>query len=209
VPLDLPLVGSRSRASSRELGFSLVELMAVIAIVALLAAIASPSFVNVLRDVRVNRSAMEVADIHRLAKARAMGRGSAVMVRFTETGGVINSGLFEVREAIQPAGGVPLPSTSCLATNWTNASVSSRQVSRFDPGMTAEYAKFKFFDWNGGAQAFIEICYSPRGRSWFRTTPAGAFTQYSCVGKLDVTNTKTGRLRHVVVPCSGAARVAL
>jgi hypothetical protein len=122
---------------------------------------------------------------------------------------VLGTGLFEVREAVQPAGGVPLPATTCLGTDWTNASVTSRAVSRFDPGAAYELAQLAFMDDLPTNQTFAEICFTPRGRTFIRVAPAGVFTPLLGVPRFTVTNTHTNRQRTVFVPPSGAARVAL
>jgi prepilin-type N-terminal cleavage/methylation domain-containing protein len=190
-------------------GVTLMEMMAVIVIIGILAAVASPSFVMMFRDQRVSRAALEVSDIYRLARSRAMGRGSAVLVRFNGSGGVAGNGLFEVREAIQPTAGVPLPATSCLATNWTNGDPANRPVSRFDPGASYELAQLAFQDDVPSTQTFSEICFTPRGRTFTRSAPAGIFTPLLGVPSFTVTNTRTGRVRTVFIPPTGAARVAL
>jgi type IV fimbrial biogenesis protein FimT len=199
-------VGSKGRA-----GFTLFELMAALAIVAILAAVASPVFVRIVRDQRVSRAAMEVADVYRIARTRAMGRGAAVLVRWNQAAGTNALGLFELREAIQATATVPLPATSCRTTDWLNTSAESRAISSFDPGngQAYELAEIRFTDELGSAQTFAEICFTPTGRVWYRNAAGGAFQAMTGVPKFKVTNIDTTRERQVFVPPNGVARVQL
>jgi type IV fimbrial biogenesis protein FimT len=192
-------------------GFTLLELMVVIAVIGMCAALASPAFINVVRDSRVSKAALETSDMYRLARARAMGRGSAVLVRWTQSGGVTGAGLLEMREALTPnATGAPLPSSSCATTDWTNASLTSRHITTFDFG-TGLYtdAQVRYVDELNAAETFSEICFTPRGRTYVRYGAGGVFSPLVGVPSYTVTNTRSNRVRTVFVPPNGAARVAL
>lgn len=111
---------ARSRRTSTR-GFTLVEVLATVLIISIMSALAVPALRDGLKDRRTWQTAQEVARIYREARLRAIGRGSAVLVRYRQAD---NS--FTVREAILgpspiSSASVPcnrLPATSCLQADW-------------------------------------------------------------------------------------------
>ena len=162
----------RRRAAERRRGFTLIELLAVVAIISVLAALASPAFVRLIRDQRVNRAALEIADLTRTARTRALGRGTAVIMRWTASG---TTGLVEVREAVA-AGADLLPAPSCANADFKDSGLTSREVTSLNFGNGAyELADISFFDIAGTKQTSPEICFSPRGQTYYRTDSASTF----------------------------------
>ncbi|HEY3593639.1 MAG TPA: prepilin-type N-terminal cleavage/methylation domain-containing protein, partial [Polyangiaceae bacterium] len=158
--------GSKEKPSSR--GFTLLELMVVVIMIGVLAVLAVPAIAAQLRDRRTNQAAHEVALLFRQARARAMGRGTAVMVRFdTATRGSI-----EVREAQNVTAGscLSLPSTSCLTTVWDTASPQNRLVGSFDPTTLGVYknVELHYLQSNGTESTAADICFTPLGRPYSR-----------------------------------------
>jgi type II secretion system protein H len=70
----------RRRRASR--GFTLIELVVVVLIIGLCAAIATPSIASQVRERRSRDAAQRVAQLYSMARMRALGRGSAVLVRY-------------------------------------------------------------------------------------------------------------------------------
>src|SRR5688572_14870591 len=62
-------------------GFTLIELCAVVLIITVFAAVAIPTAVSQLRDRRMQEAARRIGMVYRQARLRALGRGSAVLVR--------------------------------------------------------------------------------------------------------------------------------
>jgi type IV fimbrial biogenesis protein FimT len=182
----------------------MVELLAVVMIAGALAAAASPMFVQMIRDRRVARAAGEVSGMYSLARARALGRGNAVMVRWTASAQRI-----EVREAVLADALRPALVPRCAGVDWESAA-QSRPVADFRAGAAPyELAALDFLDEAGGAQAASEVCFTPRGRTFIRQSGAGAFAPMTGVARVRVTNTNTGLVRAVMIPPSGAARISL
>ncbi len=191
----------------------MAELLTVVAIIGILVAAAAPSFVRLMRDRRVSDAAQQMADLFRGARARAMGRGSATMVRWNVAANMPTtanpSGHLTVREAVVGVGGgALLPSTSCSATNWANASPTSRFVASFDerrPRFVPAAAAMQTAQ--GGPLNYAEICYTPRGRTFIRYTANGVFLPLNGVPRIQVTNTRTNMQRYIILPPNGVARV--
>jgi prepilin-type N-terminal cleavage/methylation domain-containing protein len=198
----------------RVRGFTLVELLTVIAVIAVFVGIAIPLSVNVRRDQRVNNAAMRVAEVFRQARTRALGRGTAVLVRWTESGGTSSRGLLEVHEAtfdVDANGGL-IPNTSaCIGTDWSAGSVQNALVTSFDLGAGPfDYAAMNLtFPDEATDVATFDICFTPHGRTWSRVDPAGAFQQLTGVPTMLVKNTSTQSTRRVFLPPTGDARIQL
>ncbi len=204
----------RARRQSRA-GFTIIELLTVLVFIGIIAAASAPSFVRLMKDRRVNSIAVQMASFYRTARARSMGRGSAIMVRYNDKealpSALKQAGHVTMREAITGPSGqaAELPSTSCFGTDWTNAGVTSKFVMTFDerrkryaPGET------KFLNDSGTVTPYAEMCFTPRGRSFIRYSSGGTWQALTGVPRIEVTNTETNRVRYVVLPPNGGARLA-
>lgn len=178
----------------------------MVIIIGIFAAAASPMFINVMRDRRVNRFGMEVTGLYRLARSRALGRGTAVMVRWDAASAV---GQFSVREAIATTTLGPPLSGNCTGNDWNNP-VQYRELNLLHFG-SAPYELVTAAFWSDGAtsQAVADVCFTPHGRSYVRYTTGGSFTPMTGVPYVTVTNNLTSLERRVLVPPSGIARMAL
>lgn len=149
-------------------GFTLLELVAVVTVISVFAALAIPATVNQLRNRRVYQAAREVAILYRQARMQALGRGSAVLVRFS-------GGQFTVLEAVRSnASGTctTLPFSGCRQNNWGNAA-EVRTIDAYQPPATGELATLTVGITNNADTdvANLDICFSPMGRAFVRTIP--------------------------------------
>jgi type IV fimbrial biogenesis protein FimT len=192
-------------------GFTLAEVLAVLAIMSILAVTASPTFVRLMRDRRVNRAAMHLVDSYRMGRTRAMGRGQPMLVRWDPGSGLNNAepggkGLIQVLEPVVTAA---TSATNCASTNWAAA----REVSRIDfKNGRYTYTTAQLLDDTGPpgtAQGFADVCFTPAGNAYVRYASTASFRQMTGVVSFTVTNSFTSVNRTVFVPPNGVARLQL
>jgi prepilin-type N-terminal cleavage/methylation domain-containing protein len=217
------LVISPRKARTPQRGFTIIELLMVMSIIGILVAAASPSFVRWMKDKRVTDAAANIADLYRMARARAMGRGAATAVVWNQSVALPNTanpgGHFVIREAVTrfplglgaPGGEVLLaPLANCRQPDNDGNNSGWRFVSGFDERRKRyEPAEATFLETTGTTRGYAEICYTPRGRVFYRISPAGAFGPFTAVPRVQVENKKDGMKRHVILTPTGAARVVM
>jgi prepilin-type N-terminal cleavage/methylation domain-containing protein len=203
------------RGSVAVRAFTLMEVLVVVGIVGTMAAVATPVFIRQMRDQRVARASMLIAEQLRSARARALGRGAAVVVRWNAAG-ASGSPLLETYEAVDTTDQA-LPVASCLNNDWSSSS-ATRVVETFFPGNGLfDLASLAFYanGSTGTASAVSEVCFTPQGRSYVRTDTAvpltSAFAQMTGANapRFEIQNTLTSSTRKVFVLPNGNARTAL
>ena len=183
-----------------------MELLAAIVIIALLAALATPSFIAIMRDRRVTQVAVSLADTYREARSRSLARGIAVAVLWQSDGA--GKGTIEIREAIVPVPGMGT-ARSCHTADWTTASIDTRMVTRQSFASTIyELAGIKLLSEGGLESPVGQICFAD-GRAYARYSDSGVFASLAGVPRFVVTNTRTNVERTVFLPPNGVARLAL
>lgn len=208
-----------------------MESLAVLAMVAILVVTASPTFVRLLRDRRVNRAAMHLVDYYRTGRTRAMGRGQPMLVVWNSAGGLTNSepGTPGLLQLLEPSVTGPSVAASCTQMTWSNIQPSGiangvMEVSRMDfkTGFyTYTNASFNDDATPQTARPYSEVCFSPSGRAYIRFASTDTFRPVQGVASfairnvdVAVTNTTPCALgepacRTVFVPPNGVARMAL
>jgi prepilin-type N-terminal cleavage/methylation domain-containing protein len=184
-------------------GFTLVELMVVVIIIGVMAAIIIPTASRAMRARRSSGAASQIALAYRIAKMRALARGSAVMVRY-------QAGQVQTFEAPP---GLTTGMTSCSTPGaWNNCAYQSTTCVPIDnyqnPGENLNYTLIV-----GGSQVtgVLDICFSPAGLSYLRTGSA-SFSTMTNVPMIKVWNggaadMASSLVNTVYILPNGAARV--
>jgi type IV fimbrial biogenesis protein FimT len=180
--------------------------MVVVIIIGICATLATPTVVEQMRERRSRDTAQQVALVFTTARMRAMGRGSAVMVRYNAITGFRTFDSVEgaMATARGEAACTSAPGLGCLTTDWSNPA-NERLVSTYLPADTITVVGH---DPGGTVQADIRVCFTPSGRSfasYAATDPTAAMA-----GSVEFTVKRdSGPLRHVALLPNGNARLAL
>jgi prepilin-type N-terminal cleavage/methylation domain-containing protein len=199
---------SRLAGKSTLRGFTLIELMVVVVIIAILAVIAVPLFAARFAERRLQQSALKVAELYRGARARALGRGAAIVVQkngetFTVLEGVMGT---TVATAAGNETCGNLPTRGCITNDWTDISDTAGSLGTarviddftFAPGTTSTTTIGTSTD------ETMSICFSPAGQTWL----TGDGTTWNALrGAVRINVTNSVRNYDVVVLSNGTARL--
>jgi type IV fimbrial biogenesis protein FimT len=200
--------------NERIRGFTLIELMTVVIMITIFAAISIPLMTKQLKERRAANAAEQVATLYRNSRLRAMGRGSAVLVRYTPG----TRGRFDVREAQRgstaESGCEALPVSSCLLPDWNGPEDEDyRPLSSLDLADRSEYGgvTIDMLDRSDSAVTNLDICFTPMGRTFYRTNLAQPLVPLTETHVAEVFRgegtTRLGRTRRVIILPNGTARI--
>ena len=209
----------RHRRAAR--GFTLIELVVVVVIIGILAVLATPAITAQMRDRRANQASQEIANFYRGARMRALGRGSAVLVRYQKDSATAPAGSLEVWEAIEGQNGAcgPIPRKGCQAFPPPGNQPTTQQlINQFNPGIRDQYdgvdiAMQPVVNAGGLGDAddetmYLDVCFTPMGATFFRDQAnAAVMTRMTGVQVARVTREGTVGHRDVLIVPGGAARV--
>ncbi len=208
----MPIASNRPRPRRAvQRGFTLAEMLAVLAMISILAVAASPVFVAMMRDRRVNRAAFQLVDMVRTARMRAIGRNLPVQLTWDAAGGghTLASGLLTMNE---PVVGLFSNASSCLGTYVAGSPSIVQEVTRFDVGNGLyENAVLKFFDNAGVERPQVSLCFSGRGGTYMTVGGVAARLAGPVMFSVDniTASNVVGLKRKVFIPPNGAARLGL
>lgn len=202
------------RRSPAEFGFSLLELMVVVTIIAVLSALVLPSMSQAMRERHAQEAAIDVADLLREVRGRAMYRGRAQTVAIRQVGTTVRLEAYEGTES------------SCRLSRFRLTAgtgfVEAEQIAMLDLG-AAQYARDSLASSISipAGTTFLQLCYTPMGNTFFSTTEISIpSTQWSndnsAVGsggafQIDVFQSRGGTVegvrRRVLIPLGGIPRL--
>jgi len=196
--------------------------MVVVVIIAVLAVIAVPLFAQRFRQARVLQGAQTIAELYRGARARALGRGAAIVVTLTPSA-TAGQGTVDVLEGVQgTAASINAeeaecdnrPTRGCLANNWTPLVGANVGTSRVVTNAVVPYDVVTTASWGPGtpvnAGTGLSVCFSPGGRAF--VNPSGVWAPASWQpfnAPLVIDVAGQGRTHRVVVLPNGTARLGL
>jgi len=191
----------RSGGTRSEGGFTLVELMVVVVIISVIAALATPGIMARVDNYKARSLAEQLAATYRLARLRAMGRGSAVVVRFDEGTITVLEGIKGSAAVAAGCQNLPAPSCTTPATRFDVLGTLNQTIESYDSQGAGSYTV------TSALGTWSDVCFTPLGRAYTRTAVATAFTQLLTPTTLSVSASSGGLTRQVVVLPSGTARV--
>lgn len=156
---SLRTTGPVSQRSVR--GFTLLELVAVVAVIAIFAALAIPATVAQLKNRRLYEAGRQLGLLYRQARMKAMGRGSAVLVRY-------QNNRFTIKEAVRTnaeGGCKNIPYSRCLENTWNDPTETRILGSFVAPEADID---LQLFDASESELTTLDICFSPKGRNFKR-----------------------------------------
>lgn len=203
------------RPRSLRRGFTLVEMMVVVVIIGLFAALAVPSIVSLVRDQRTRRESQAITNVFRQARARSLGRGSAVNINFTTSAvGAGTRADFVTLEAVTGS----LPDPQCRGFDWTTGVRIAHYYPSLVNGQPDTQITAEVNDAGLGAPtgtAYVDVCYTPKGRLFQRVAAGDPFEPM--VGRVSFSAQRldgpsmapVGIIRTILVNDDGTTRLVL
>lgn len=190
----------RCVANRASRGFTLTEVLVVVFMIALLAAVASPAFINVMRDTNLSRMNMSIAEIYRRAYIESAEQ-STYLVRWT---GGMTPQIELVQSTLDTENPTLVSPRRCGAIDWTSTAHTRRTI-RLDGSDVPTLATLGFVTNTNTEVLRADICYSQR-RAFIRFDD-GAFAEMQGACRIYVKNVRTNVTRRVLIPSFGLPRL--
>ncbi|HUP62172.1 MAG TPA: GspH/FimT family pseudopilin [Thermoanaerobaculia bacterium] len=149
---------------SRQRGYSLAEMMVVVAIIGVLSLVAVPSFITYQRSARLKTSMRQVTNDLRAARQRAVARNVFVKLSFNKD---VNPGTFRIFEATS--------GVTVTAVNWVQTAPQAAGTSKvLEKPITFENVNFTdVVDGDGNTDGELDVIFQSDGTA---VLPGGVTT---------------------------------
>jgi prepilin-type N-terminal cleavage/methylation domain-containing protein len=194
----------RRPAFGKTRGFTLTEILVVIFMIAILAAVASPSFVKVMRDANLNRLNMRIADVYRTAYLESAGQ-TTTLVHWNAAASPPDPLMEIVRATLDSNTPTLVSPRRCGAIDWADPAHVRTTIIR-ESASLPEFSAVGYLNSGNTEIARADICYSQR-RAYVRHDD-GVFTELPSAARFFVKNNKTNVIRKVLIPSFGLPRLA-
>jgi prepilin-type N-terminal cleavage/methylation domain-containing protein len=181
-------------------GFTLTEIMVVILMIAVLSAVASPSFVKVMRDSNLSRMNMQIAEVYRKAYIESAEQ-STYLVRWTG-GNTPNMEL--IKATLDTATPTLVSPRRCNAIDWTDPA-HTRQTIYLKADSIPQLMTVGYLTNTNVEKPKADVCYSQR-RAFVRYDN-GVFADMQGAGRVYVKNVQSNMTRRVLIPSFGLPRL--